>query len=163
MMPLRNKLHEKFARALAEGNSPTEAYRMLSPSAKNPNTLGSRLWNRPDVRRRVAEISQEAMEQSYLTIVQKRKILEQQILGNAPTKIVVKPTGTELIYDTLGAIMLDSRMAGHLDADSSEQPQKLVLTFSTPHRDADTTLVDGDFLQLPLGCAEDENKPLDED
>jgi hypothetical protein len=102
------------------------------------------------------------MEESYLTIVQKRRILEQQILGKAPTKIVVKPSGTELVYDTLGAIMLDSRMAGHLDGEMSEQPHKLVLTFSTPHRDADPTLVDADFLQLPLGCAEDQNKPLGE-
>ena len=115
MKALRNKLHEEFARAIAEGHSPTEAYRRLSPSAKNPNTLGSRLWNRPDIRHRIAEISQEATEQSHLTIVQKRKLLEQQILGKAPTKVVVKPGGTELIYDTLGAIMLDSRMAGHLE------------------------------------------------
>lgn len=162
MPRLSNKLHEDFARAVAEGDSPTGAYRRLSPSAKNPNTLGSRLWNRPDVRRRVAEISSEAMEQSHLTIVQKRRILEQQILGKAPTKIVVKPGGTELVYDTLGAIMLDSRMAGHLDGDTSEQPQKLVLTFSTPHRDADPTLVDVEFPQLPLGCPDKERRPQDE-
>jgi len=93
------------------------------------------------------------MEQSYLTIVQKRRILEQQILGKVPTKVVVKPSGTELIYDTLGAIMLDSRMAGHLDGEMPEQPQTLVLTFTTPHRNADATLVDADFLQLSQGCA----------
>ena len=94
--------------------------------------------------------------------MQKRKLLEQQILGKAPTKIVVKPGGTELVYDTLGAIMLDSRMAGHLDGDMSEPPQKLVLTFSTPHRDADPTLVDVEFPQLPLGYPDEEKKPQGE-
>ena len=137
MKALRNKLHEEFARAIAEGHSPTEAYRRLSPSAKNPNTLGSRLWNRPDIRHRIAEISQEATEQSHLTIVQKRKLLEQQILGKAPTKVVVKPGGTELIYDTLGAIMLDSRMAGHLDAAAPERAKTLNLTFTIGARDSD--------------------------
>ena len=134
---LRNKLHEDFARAIAEGQSPTEAYRKLSPSAKNPNTLGSRLWNRKEVRHRVAEIANEAREHSHLTIVQKRSILQQQILGDAPTKVIVKPSGTELVYDTLGAIMLDSRMAGHLDGSEDQQTDKLKLTFTIGGRDSD--------------------------
>ena len=137
MATLRNKLHENFAKAIAEGQSPTEAYRRLSPSAKNPNTLGSRLWNRMEVRHRVAEIADEAREQSHLTIVQKRNILQQQILGDVPTKVIVKPSGTELVYDTLGAIMLDSRMAGHLDGQESQQTDKLKLTFTIGGRDSD--------------------------
>ncbi len=157
MAQLRNKLHEDFARAIAEGQSPTEAYRKLSPSAKNPNTLGSRLWSRKEVRHRVAEIANEAREQSHLTIVQKRSILQQQILGDAPTKVIVKPSGTELVYDTLGAIMLDSRMAGHLDGPEAQQMDKLRLTFTIGGRDSDPST--WDFPVLPGSITTTEPEP----
>jgi len=156
MAALRNELHENFARAIAEGQSPTEAYKRLSPFAKNPNTLGSRLWNRMDVRHRVAEIANEAREQSHLTIVQKRSILQQQILGDAPTKVIVKPSGTELVYDTLGAIMLDSRMAGHLDGPEVKQTDKLRLTFTIGGRDSDPSTWDVPLLPRSTTAAEAE-------
>ena len=113
---LKNRLHEKFANLITQGESPTAAYRTLVPDAKNHNTLGSRLWNRRDIRIRVAEINEEILVQNAMSISQKRQILCDQILGLTPTKVSVSSDGSRLeIYDRLRAIMMDSRLAGELD------------------------------------------------
>jgi hypothetical protein len=135
MPKLKNQLHEDFANAISQGKAPTETYRELCPSVKNPNTLGSRLWNRRDIRERVSEISEDAVEERNLTIKQKREMLRKPALGIVPTKLVVRPNGTEEIYDMLGAIMLDSRMAGHFSCDGKEPADSIKLTFTVPHRD----------------------------
>lgn len=116
MPPLRNKLHERFAQLITQGESPTSSYRILVPDAKNHNTLGSRLWNRRDIRIRVSEINEEILVQTAMSISKKRQILCDQILGLIPTKVSVLSDGSRLeIYDRLRAIMMDSRLAGELD------------------------------------------------
>jgi hypothetical protein len=134
MPKLKNQLHEDFAQEMAKGKSATEIYRMLCPNAKNPNTLGSRLWNRRDIRERISEISAEAADVRNMTIQQKRDLLRKQALGIVPTKLNVRPDGTEEIFDMLGAIALDCRMAGHFSPDGKQSVHELRLLFKAKHR-----------------------------
>ena len=125
--PLPNPLHESFARSIAVGLSPTEAYRRLKPAAKNASTLGSRLWNRMDIRIRISEIVDETDQERKLTIQQKIALLEKQIEGKEPTKVRIDSKGRkEATFDMLGAIQLHSRLCGDFDG-LSKQPKEPVL------------------------------------
>ena len=137
MAILQKSLHEKFANLITQGESPTSAYRILVPDAKNHNTLGSRLWNRRDIRIRVSEINEEILVQTAMSISQKRQILCDQILGLTPTKVSIMGDGSKVeTYDRLSAIMLDSRLAGELDKpQSSHSGPTLKLEFNIPSRD----------------------------
>ncbi len=120
-MILPNRLHEDFARAMAEGLTATDAYRRLKPSSKQPSVLGSRLWNRQDVRIRTSEIADEAMVERNLPIERKLILLEGQIRGEIPTKVVDRGNGDkEEIYDMLGAISTHSRIRGDFLPKKSE-------------------------------------------
>ncbi|MEN9468654.1 MAG: hypothetical protein RL630_387 [Verrucomicrobiota bacterium] len=134
MPKLQNKLHENFAQEMAKGKTPTEIYRILCPDAKNPNTLGSRLWNRRDIRERISEISGEAADDRNMTIRKKRDMLRKQILGMIPTKVTIRSNRKVETFDMLGAIMLDSRMAGHLAHDGKEPQDSLTLHFKFKDR-----------------------------
>jgi hypothetical protein len=139
--PLPNPLHESFARAIAEGLSPTEAYRLLKPTAKNHTTLGSRLWNRMDIRIRISEIVDEAVQERKLTIQQKIALLEKQIEGKEPTKVRIDSKGRkEATFDMLGAIQLHSRLCGDFDG-LWKQPNEpvLALQFHMVGRDEPAT------------------------
>jgi hypothetical protein len=140
-MRLSNPLHESFARAIAEGLSPTHAYRRLKPTAKNPTTLGSRLWNRMDIRIRISEIVDEAVQERNLTIQQKISLLEQQIQGKSPTKVKVTSNGRkEVIYDMLGAIQLHSRLCGDFEGLATQTKVPLLdLQFNIVGRDEPMT------------------------
>ena len=150
MATLKNRLHENFAKLITQGESPTAAYRILVPDAKNHNTLGSRLWNRRDIRIRVSEINEEILVQTAMSISQKRQILCNQILGLTPTKVSIMADGSRVeTYDRLGAIMLDSRLAGELDNPKSLQSSPtLKLEFNIPHRDSDIPMK-----QIEIGTA----------
>ena len=139
--PLPNPLHESFARAIAEGLSPTDAYRRLKPTAKNHTTLGSRLWNRMDIRVRISEIVEEAVNERNLTIQQKISLLEQQIQGKSPTKVKVASNGRkEVTYDRLGAIQLHSRLCGDFEGLSSQPKGPILdLQFNIVGRDEPMT------------------------
>jgi hypothetical protein len=114
-MRLSNKLHEDFARLIAEGLTPTGAYRQLKPSSSQPSVLGSRLWKRQDIRIRISEIAEEATNQRNLPIERKLKILEGQIRGEIPTKVIDRGNGQkEEIYDMLGALATHSKICGDL-------------------------------------------------
>jgi hypothetical protein len=141
MATLKNRLHEKFAKLITQGESPTAAYRILVPDAKNHNTLGSRLWNRRDIRIRVSEINEEILVQTALSISQKRQILCDQILGLIPTKVSLLSDGSKVeTYDMLGAIMLDSRLSGELDnPKNAQRGPTLKLDFSISRRESDLT------------------------
>jgi len=140
-MKLPNPLHESFARAIAEGLSPTDAYRVLKPTAKNPTTLGSRLWNRMDIRIRISEIVDEAVQERNLTIQQKIALLEHQIQGKSPTKVTIASNGRkEVIYDMLGAIQLHSRLCGDFEGLASQTKGPLLdLEFNIVGRDEPMT------------------------
>ncbi len=139
--PLPNLLHESFARAIAEGLSPTDAYRVLKPTAKNHTTLGSRLWNRMDIRVRISEIVDEAVQERNLTIQQKIALLEHQIQGKSPTKVKITSNGRkEVIYDMLGAIQLHSRLCGDFEGLSSQPKGPILdLQFNIVGRDEPMT------------------------
>jgi hypothetical protein len=114
-MTLSNQLHENFARLIAEGLTPTGAYRQIKPTSRQPRVLGSRLWNRQDVRIRIAEIAEEAMTEKNLPIERKLKLLERQIRGEIPTKVITRGNGKkEEIYDMLGALATHSKICGDI-------------------------------------------------
>jgi hypothetical protein len=126
-MPLSNQLHENFANLIAQGTPPTDAYRRLKPSSRYPSALGSRLWNRTDIRIRIAEIIDEAINERKLTIQQKISLLEEQIKGISPTKVKMASDGKkELIYDMLGAIQLHSRLCGDFEGLMSQRKEPLL-------------------------------------
>lgn len=112
-MRLLNQLHENFARLIAEGLTPTGAYRQLKPSSRQPSVLGSRLWNRQDIRIRISEIAEEAANQRNLPIERKLKLLEGQIRGEIPTKVIDRGNGQkEEIFDMLAALAAHSKICG---------------------------------------------------
>ena len=114
-MRLANQLHENFARLIAEGLTPTGAYRQIKPNSRQPSVLGSRLWNRRDIRIRISEIAEEATNQRNLPVERKLKLLEGQIRGEIPTKVIVRGNGRqEEIYDMLGALATHSKICGDL-------------------------------------------------
>lgn len=134
MPKLKNQLHEDFAQGMAKGMSPTEVFRMLYPDVKNPKTLGSRLWNRRDIRKRISEISAEGADMCEMTIQQKCELLYKQALGIKPTKVVVSSKGQEEIFDMLGAIALDCRIARQLSTGGRQSAGELRLMFKSKNR-----------------------------
>jgi len=112
-MRLANQLHENFARLIAEGLTPTGAYRQIKPNSRQPSVLGSRLWNRQDIRIRISEITEEATNERNLPIERKLKHLEGQIRGEIPTKVIERGNGQkEEIFDMLAALATHSRICG---------------------------------------------------
>ncbi len=134
MPKLKNQLHEDFAQGMAKGKSPTEIFRMLCPDAKNPKTLGSRLWNRRDIRKRISEISAEGADMREMTIQQKCELLYKQALGIKPTKVVVSSKGQQEIFDMLGAIALDCRIARPFSTGGRQSVGELRLMFKSKNR-----------------------------
>ena len=122
-MILKNQLHENFARLMAEGLTPTDAYRRLKPSSRHPSVLGSRLWNRQEIRIRIAEIAEKATNEQNLPIMKKLELLEGQIRGEIPTKVIDRGNGqVEEIFDSLGAISLHTRICGDAVTQKPESP-----------------------------------------
>jgi hypothetical protein len=134
MPKLKNQLYEDFAQGMAKGKSPTEILRMLCPDVKNPKTLGSRLWNRRDIRKRISEISAEAADMREMIIQQKCELLYKQALGIKPTKVVVSSKGQEEIFDMLGAIALDCRIARQFSTGGKQSVGELRLMFKSKNR-----------------------------
>jgi hypothetical protein len=137
MRPLDNKLHERFAWLIAEGETATAAYRQLRPGAKQPKVLGSRIWARSDVRVRVAEIREQVNDRAIMRIEQKRDLLRQMIEGTLPTKVNRTAKGqVEFVFDRLAALMLDCKIAGDFAAEKpGNAPEPFSLKFEMYHRD----------------------------
>lgn len=93
-----------------------------------------------DIRIRVSEIVDEAVQERNLTIQQKISLLEQQIQGKSPTKVKVASNGRkEITYDRLGAIQLHSRLCGDFEGLSSQPKGPDDLEFNIVGRDEPTT------------------------
>jgi hypothetical protein len=121
MPPLQNKLHEKFAWLVAEGDSNTEAYRKIMPHVNAPHVLGHKVYHRPEVKARIAEIRQEIATRSVMSISRKREILRQMVEGTFPTKVVRNPNGGLVaIFDRLAALNMDAKMAGEFAPERHE-------------------------------------------
>jgi hypothetical protein len=74
-----------------------------------------------DIRIRISQIVDEAVQERKLTIQQKMALLEKQILGKSPTKVKVSSNGKkEVIYDMLGALQLQCRLCGDFEGLSGQ-------------------------------------------
>ncbi len=131
MPRLKNRLHERFAWLVAEGLDRKAAYAKLCPYVSDPATLGYRLYHRPEVKSRIGEIQSEVHCRSLMAIDEKRDQLRQMIEGTLPTKLTRRRDGTvEAVYDMLGALIADAKLAGEFDGPKSQERETEVsMTF----------------------------------
>jgi hypothetical protein len=116
MPRLKNRLHERFAWLIAEGMDRKAAYAKLCPHVSDPGTLGYKLYHRTDVKGRIAEIQCEVESRALMGIDEKRDLLSQMIEGSVPTKVSRRKDGSvEVVYDRLGALIADAKIAGEFD------------------------------------------------
>lgn len=136
MPPLQNKLHERFAWLIAEGDTQTDAYKKLMPHAGAPHVLGHKVYHRPEVKSRVAEIREEVATRSILSISRKREILRQMVEGQFPTKVIRNKRGDIVaIFDRLAAMQMDAKLAGEFAPERHEiVANNLKLTFKIQGR-----------------------------
>jgi hypothetical protein len=121
MPRLKNRLHERFCWLLAEGLNQTEAYRKLCPHVAHPADQGYQLGKKKEIRGRLAEIQAEVQCRAVMAIDAKRDVLRQMIEGTVPTKVIRQPDGrVQAIYDRLGALQTDAKIAGEYAADKLE-------------------------------------------
>jgi hypothetical protein len=136
MPRLANRLHERFCWLVAEGLDRQAAYAQVAPHIKNPGQVGYQLYKKPEIKARIAEIQTEVHCRSLMALDSKRDLLRQMIEGTIPTKVVKRPNGSvEAVFDRLGALMADAKLAGEL----TESPQQTAggdvrLTFEVYHR-----------------------------
>jgi hypothetical protein len=137
IMPrLKNRLHERFAWLIAEGMDRKAAYAKICPLVTDPATLGCKLYRRPEVKSRISEIQAQVNSRALMAIDQKRDLLRQMIEGTVPTKVSRRKDGSvEVVYDRLGALIADAKMAGEFDcAIAKDQEPMSGMTFETYHR-----------------------------
>jgi hypothetical protein len=135
MPRLKNRLHERFAWLIAEGMDRKAAYTKLCPHVSDPATLGYKLYRRLDVKGRVAEIQSEVHSRALMAIDEKRDRLRQMIEGLMPTKITKRRDGTvEAVFDMLGALVADAKLAGELDGNTAALEPEVKLEFEVYHR-----------------------------
>ena len=136
MPRLTNRLHERFAWLIAEGMDRKAAYAKLCPHVADPATLGYKLYRRLDVKSRISEIQSEVHSRALMGIDEKRDRLRQMIDGEIPTKVIRRKDGSEeFVYDMLGALIADAKMAGEFDGSkSAEKDPGLSVTFRVLRR-----------------------------
>ena len=135
MPRLKNRLHERFAWLIADGMERKAAYLKLCPHVSDPGTLGYKLYRRLDVKGRVAEIQSEVHSRALMAIDEKRDRLRQMIEGLIPTKITKRRDGTvEAVFDMLGALAADAKMAGEFDGTAAAKEPEIKLEFEMYHR-----------------------------
>jgi hypothetical protein len=135
MPRLKNRLHERFAWLIAEGLDRKAAYAKLCPHASDPATLGYRLYRRLDVKTRISEIQSEVNCRALMAIDEKRDLLRQMIEGVIPTKVNRRKDGSvEAVFDRLGALIVDAKMAGEFDGVKIEEQPEIEMTFEVYHR-----------------------------
>ena len=130
MPRLKNRLHERFAWLIAEGMDRKAAYAKLCPHVVDPGTLGYKLYSRTDVKERIAEIQSEVHSRALMGIDEKRDLLRQMIEGTIPTKVNRRKDGTaEAVFDMLGALVADAKMAGEFDGTAVVKEPEIKLEF----------------------------------
>ena len=135
MPRLKNRLHERFAWLIAEGLERKAAYAKLCPHVADPATLGCKLYHRTDVKTRISEIQCEVHSRALMAIDEKRDLLRQMIEGTAPTKVSRRRDGTvEAVFDMLGALIADAKMAGEFDGPALRTDPEVKLSFEVYHR-----------------------------
>jgi hypothetical protein len=135
MPRLKNRLHERFAWLIAEGMDRKAAYAKLCPHVSDPGTLGYKLYRRLDVKSRIAQIQSEVNSRALMGIDEKRDLLRQMIEGTIPTKVNRRKDGTvEVVFDMLGALVADAKMAGEFDGSAAVKEPEIKLEFEMYHR-----------------------------
>ena len=135
MPRLKNRLHERFAWLIAEGMDRKAAYLKLCPHVSDPATLGYKLYHRMDVKSRISEIQCEVHSRALMAIDEKRDRLRQMIEGVIPTKVTKRRDGTvEAVFDMLGALVADAKMAGEFDGTAAVKEPEIKLEFEMYHR-----------------------------
>ncbi len=135
MPRLKNRLHERFAWLIAEGMDSKAAYLKLCPHVADPGTMGYKLYHRLDVKGRIAEIQCEVHSRALMGIDEKRDLLRQMIEGTVPTKVNKRRDGgVEAIFDMLGALVADAKMAGEFDGPAMNKASDVKLSFEVYHR-----------------------------
>lgn len=136
MPRLKNRLHERFAWLIADGMERKAAYAKLAPHASDPATLGYKLYHRMDVKCRISEIQCEVQSRALMAIDEKRDRLRQMIEGTIPTKVNKRKDGTvEAIFDMLGALITDAKMAGEFEGPKLQSKvDGISVTFEVYHR-----------------------------
>lgn len=151
MPPLQNKLHERFAWLVAEGDTQTDAYKKLMPHVNAPHVLGHKVYHRPEVKSRIAEIRQEVATRSVLSISRKREILRQMTEGQFPTKVIRNKRGDIVaIFDRLAAMQMDAKLAGEFAPERHEiVASNLKLTFKIQGRNtAPKDVIDAEIVEM---------------
>jgi hypothetical protein len=112
------------------------AYAKLAPHVSDPATLGYKLYYRADVKSRISEIQCEVQSRALMAIDQKRDLLRQMIEGTIPTKVNKRKDGTvEAVFDMLGALIADAKMAGEFDGPKPQYKHDgISVTFEIYHR-----------------------------
>lgn len=164
MPPLNNKLHEKFAWLVAEGDSHTEAYRKINPHVASPRVLAHKVYHRADVKSRIAEIRQEVATRSIISISRKREILRQMVEGTFPTKVVRNPNGGMVaVFDRLAALNMDAKIAGEFAPERHEiVANDLRLTFKIKGRNTNAP-DDSDIMEAEIVETKTDDIPQIED
>lgn len=110
----------EFCRNVARGLSLTEAYETTWPGRKFPGQTGAQLAKRPlfraeidRIKAKMAEVEAKKDEAAILSILRKRQILA-EIAESPVDGVVTKHT------DRMGAIALDSKIAGDFAPDKIE-------------------------------------------
>ncbi len=136
MPRLKNRLHERFAWLIAEGMDRKAANAKICPLVTDPATLGCKLYRRPEVRSRIAEIQAQVQSRALMAIDEKRDLLRQMIEGTVPTKVSRRKDGSvEVVYDRLGALIADAKIAGEFDGPTGRDEEPVVsMTFEMYHR-----------------------------
>jgi hypothetical protein len=136
IMPrLKNRLHERFAWLIAEGMDRKAAYAKICPQVTDPATLGCKLYRRPEVKSRISEIQAQVNSRALMAIDEKRDLLRQMIEGTVPTKVNRRKDGTaEAVFDMLGALVADAKMAGEFDGNAPVKEPEIKLEFEMYHR-----------------------------
>jgi len=68
-------------------------------------------------------------------IDEKRDVLRQMIEGTIPTKLNKRKDGTvEAVFDMLGALVVDAKMAGEFDGTATTKESEVKLKFEVYHR-----------------------------
>jgi len=112
---LKNPEHERFIRLISQGLSQAEALLKCRPNIKKESAgvLACQIYNRPEVKARLAEIKELVDSQFAMLIGEKRDMLRRMALGEVPTKIQRKSNGqVEATFDRLAALQADAKLGG---------------------------------------------------
>lgn len=104
MSALKNKRHEAFSQACAQGMSQSNAYRATyGTNSKNIDVLSSKLASLVKVSKRIIEIQADAEHHTHLTIAEKRSMYAREAKDRR-----------NKLPDRLKAMRDDSDLAGHI-------------------------------------------------